>query len=594
MREVQWDHLLRGTGFSGLDGSIADDNANGPHTRSVMFTTASHEQRKSYPRASLISVGQSGDLDINSMSLSLKQVCGNIPRVISLSDFRSDDEYCIFLDLKDSFLSNLGNAEFAAMQNLLLTAKGVLWVTRGALSTNPDASMVMGLSRVVRSENVGVKVVTLDLDPRRQGLDVTAQDTIIRLFMWIFNSDAPETGCDMEFAERDGRIEIPRVLLDERKNRFITQETRAHFVEPQRFLQEGRPLKLKLANPGILDDIYFEDDRALEEPIEVNEIEIAVKAAGMNFKGINPAFLFQRFLTLIRDTDVMIGLGQIPYQEIGLECGGIVTAIGSGISSLQIGDRVCAMMADHSAYANRVRTPEHNVAKIPDGVSFVTAASIPIVFSTALYALTTVGHLSRDDSVLIHAAAGGVGQAAIMLAQNIGAEVFVTVGSIEKRDFIMDNFGVPQSHIFSSRDITFGQGVLRATNNKGVDVVLNSVAGESLRVTFECLAPLGRFVEIGKRDLVQNNRLEMKKFSEGVTFSAVDIVIVSSLRPKKCQQLLRDVVEMLRVGKIRPVSPITTYSMSEVQDALRKMQMGRHIGKLVIEPKVEDVVQVCV
>ena len=289
----------------------------------------------------------------------------------------------------------------------------------------------------------------------------------------------------------------------------------------------------------------------------------------------------------------MIALDQIPYHEIGVECSGIVTAVGDFTTGFRIGDRVCALTESQGSYANRIRTPEHKVSKIPETMDFTTAASIPVVFTTALYALRDVARLSKGESVLIHAAAGGVGQAAIQIAQNIGAEIFVTVGSTQKQEFLEREFDIPRSHIFSSRDTTFGEGLLRVTQNRGVDVILNSVAGEALRITWDCLAPLGRFVEIGKRDLVQNNRLEMNKFLAATTFSAVEIGILAALKPDRFRMLLGDVIAMFRHGRIRPVSPIVTYPMSRVQEALRRMQMGKHMGKIVIKPEVGDVVQVC-
>ena len=225
-------------------------------------------------------------------------------------------------------------------------------------------------------------------------------------------------------------------------------------------------------------------------------------------------------------------------------------------------------------------------------MSFTTAASLPVVFATAIYALRDVARLSEGESVLIHAAAGGVGQAAIQIAQNIGAIVFVTVGSTQKQEFLMRTFDIPRSRIFSSRDTSFGEGLLRVTHDRGVDVVLNSVAGEALRVTWDCLAPFGRFVEIGKRDLVQNNRLEMQKFLDGVSFSAVDIGLLAKMKRNQFRMLLDDVIEMFRLEKIRAVSPIVTYPISKVQEALRTMQMGKHMGKIVINPQIEDVVQV--
>lgn len=171
-------------------------------------------------------------------------------------------------------------------------------------------------------------------------------------------------------------------------------------------------------------------------------------------------------------------------------------------------------------------------------MSFITAATIPVVYCTAYHALFEIGRLSKGDSILIHAAAGGVGQAAVMLAQRAQTEVFVTVGTAEKKALMQQHYRIPDDHIFSSRDSSFQQELMHITKNRGVDVVLNSTAGETLHQSWQCLAPLGRFIEIGKRDLIGNSNLEMRKFGEAVTFSAVDLGLLAEKRPHALKKLL--------------------------------------------------------
>ena len=142
------------------------------------------------------------------------------------------------------------------------------------------------------------------------------------------------------------------------------------------------------------------------------------------------------------------------------------------------------------------------------------------------------------------------------------------------------------------RDSSFQQELMHVTNQRGVDIVLNSTAGEILRQSWQCLAPLGRFVEIGKRDLVRNSNLEMGKFEEAVTFSAVDLGLLAEKRPHTFKALLNNVVDLYQHREIQAVSPITIFSISEVQQAMRMMQSGKHIGKVVIEAKSDSVVQV--
>ena len=179
-----------------------------------------------------------------------------------------------------------------------------------------------------------------------------------------------------------------------------------------------------------------------------------------------------------------------------------------------------------------------------------------------------------------------------MLSKYFGAEVFITLGSTDKKDFIKETYGIPESHIFSSRDTTFETGVLRATNSRGVDVVLNSIAGEGLKASWRCIAPLGRFVEIGKADLVQNSYLEMRKFLDSVTFAGVDLTVVAEYKPELFNKLLTEVIELYQINAIREVAPVTSFSMSEIQDAMRLMQGGKHMGKIIIQSQADDIVKV--
>lgn len=167
--------------------------------------------------------------------------------------------------------------------------------------------------------------------------------------------------------------------------------------------------------------------------------------------------------------------------------------------------------------------------------------------------------------------------------------------SVEKKTFLMESYDIPEDHIFSSRDTTFEQNPLDQTKSRGVDVILNSLAGETLSLSWrKCLAPLGRFVEIGKRDAATNNTLEMEKFLESVTFAAVDLGIVATLKPPVFNKTLKHVMNLHQIGALVPVSPITAYPISELQKAMRLMQSGKHTGKVVIPSGGGNMVQVSI
>ncbi|TVY92322.1 Reducing polyketide synthase [Lachnellula willkommii] len=504
----------------------------------------------------------------------LTDLTNKTPEVGALGTLVTEGKVCIVLsELDRPIISSLGSANFEALQKMLTSAAGVLWAVRGAYtaSENPDAEMVIGMARSVRSETL-LKFVTLDLGTSPQLSGTGTAENILEVFKTSFLSSAASLGVDMEYQERDGKLLVPRVVIDPDMNKFVQQETQPTTApDTQLFHQDGRPLKIAIETAGALDTLYFTDDLAVGTSLPDYEVEIEVKATSMNFK------------------DIMISMGQLSSNYIGVECAGVISAVGSKVTDLAVGDRVCAM--SEGAYSTYTRCLCTSAQKIPDTLSFEDASTIPVIFCTAYYSLFDLGRLVKGETVLIHAAAGGVGQAAIILSQMIGAEIFATVGSVAKKQFIMSEYGIPEDHIFYSRNTSFAKGIKRATNGQGVDLVLNSLAGDLLRETWDSLSHFGRFIEIGKRDIVGNSRLEMSRFEHNAMFASVDLTVVAAERPKIMKRLLSDVFDLINKGLVKAISPITTYPMSSVETAFRTLQSGKIMGKIVIVPRLADQVR---
>jgi NADPH:quinone reductase-like Zn-dependent oxidoreductase len=196
--------------------------------------------------------------------------------------------------------------------------------------------------------------------------------------------------------------------------------------------------------------------------------------------------------------------------------------------------------SDGGAFGSFVRCSELKTQKIPDNMSFQVAAALPIVYQIVIYSLINLARLKRGESVLIHAGAGGVGQAAIQIARVLGAgEIFVTVGSQPKRELLKELYGLPDNRIFSSRDGSFEVDIKQATNERGVDVIL-SLGGDLLQHPWDCIAPFGRFIEIGKGDIINNTALPMEPFNRNVTFTAVDVVVLHEQAKPLIKELLTD------------------------------------------------------
>lgn len=217
---------------------------------------------------------------------------------------------------------------------------------------------------------------------------------------------------------------------------------------------------------------------------------------------------------------------------------------------------------------------------IPDMWTIEDAATVPCVYSTCYYALYLSGKMKKDDKVLIHSGTGGVGQAAIHLALYEGCEVFTTVGSIEKRDFIRKTFpSIPEDHIGNSRDTSFEQMIIQGTKGRGVNIVLNSLAEEKLQASVRCLAKGGRFLEIGKFDMVSNNPLEIFAFSKGISFHGILLDKLFSAESKKKAIMWNKLKEGLENGAIKPLCR-KVFEKHEIETAFRYMAAGKHIGKV--------------
>lgn len=512
------------------------------------------------------------DLVANDLANALEQATGKLPDIGTLQTVDVSGKICIFLsELHRTFLATMTPEEFSTLQKMLTSVEGILWVVSGAYdkSLNPDANMITGLSRTIRSETA-MKFATLDLDGEKPLSEANTAGAILKVFKAAFGSDASATS-ELEFMERDGSFFTPRIVHDSEMNEYVHKQTNPSVLEPTEFGDNGRTLKMALSASGALDTIHFIDDQTLETPIEADQVEIEVKAVGLNFK------------------DGLAAKGKVSIDDSGIEASGVVTAVGSSVTTLRVGDRVAALTK--GAFATRTRTKDALTFKVPASLSFEAAATLPLAYATAYYGLIDVARLSEGETVLIHAAAGAVGQAAISLAQMVGAEIFVTVGNAEKKELLINEYGIPADHILFSRNTSFGSAVRRLTNGEGVDVVLNTLVGDELRESWSCLNKFGRFIDISRRDGSSKTRLEIANVDNNASLMSVDILAVVSERPKVAKRLFADVGRLLTYGKIRSVTPITRFSTSEVDVALKAQQAGKTVGKLVVVPATTDVVK---
>jgi acyl transferase domain-containing protein/D-arabinose 1-dehydrogenase-like Zn-dependent alcohol dehydrogenase len=322
-------------------------------------------------------------------------------------------------------------------------------------------------------------------------------------------------------------------------------------------------LWLSMSAPGLFSN--FEVQSGLRTAPERGQVEIEVVAAGLNFK------------------DVLRALGMIPAEAagdvsggFGPECAGRVVAVGPGVTHLQPGDEVMAIAP--RSIARYTVTLASLAVPIPRGLSFEQAATIPLVFLTAYHALVNQARLKRGERVLVHAAAGGVGLAALQIARHIGAEIFATA-SAPKRDFLRA-VGLPA--VFDSRSLSFVEDVKAATDGEGVDVVLNSLSGDFIPASIGLLRPYGRFIEIGARDIYQNTAIGLRPFANNLTFSAIDLGPLCFQQPEFVREMFLAIADHFTTGAYRAL-PLEAISISEADRAFERMASGTHVGKIVLQ-----------
>jgi acyl transferase domain-containing protein/NADPH:quinone reductase-like Zn-dependent oxidoreductase/NAD(P)-dependent dehydrogenase (short-subunit alcohol dehydrogenase family)/acyl carrier protein len=424
-----------------------------------------------------------------------------------------------------------------------------LWiVTRGAQSlTGDDVPALVhgglrGIGRVVMWEYPGLRTTLVDLEP--------GADAVPNLVAELFADDS-----ENEIAWRGEQRWVARLV-----NRPLDEGTWR--TRPRRIRRFGADrIALEIARPGDLDTIGAVA-RPRREP-GLGEIEIQTTAIGLNF------------------VDVMHMLDMFPEihgtsGRLGLECSGVVTNVGPAVDDLRVGDRVMGFY-DSTGYTF-VTLPAEAVITVPDGITDVQAAGLPATYLTAWYALTRVGRLRAGERILIHAATGGVGLAAIDIARSLGAEVLATAGSDRKRAYLRE-LGV--QHVMDSRSLDFVAETLAATGGEGVDMVLNSLTGPALLAGMDVLNLGGRFVEIGTRDIYANSKLGLAALRRNITVAAVDLAMLGRERLPFVREMLIELGKEFTAGHLHP--PLCTeFPFIEATKALRLMAAAKHIGKLIL------------
>lgn len=427
-----------------------------------------------------------------------------------------------------------------------------LWIiTHGTQSVGQggpvhlEGSTLWGLCRVIRQEHPSIRCRLIDLDPSVE----IEMDKILQEGMQNNQED--------EIAWRGQKRYVCK--LKQKDPESMVQKE-------QIFLSAGTDaFALDLKTPGLIESLFY---RQIEKSSPANgEVSVSINTSSLNFKDLMKVLgmLDQNVLE-----DTYFG------KSFGMECAGTITAIGPKVKNYKIGDKVRCFAPN--TFQSHINVSTQFISRISSDILF-DESPIYIPFVTVLRALKDLARLKKRETILIHSAAGAVGLAAIQYAHFVGAKVIATVGSEEKKHYLrtlgIENCG-------DSRSLSFVEDVLKWTEGKGIDVVLNSLSGDALAKSWSLLAPYGRFIEIGKRDISQNTSLAMKCFNRNTTFAAVDLDRTFIEHPGLIKKLLKETDTFFKKKNFLPL-PCKIFSAGEVVDAFQHMARSRHIGKIMLK-----------
>jgi acyl transferase domain-containing protein/NADPH:quinone reductase-like Zn-dependent oxidoreductase/SAM-dependent methyltransferase len=497
----RWDMELKRAGFEGIE-AVVYDAPDLTHWNAFIVAQPKYIPRHDQTKNVAILYDEHSERFLEEIRHILVGKGHNAITPFRLVDpIPKDHDFLALLDIQQPFFEDISEETLQHFQQFVsdIGDNAVVWIT-GATQIDcedPRFAQSVGAARSIRSE-LSVDFATCEID----NVDFNLSK-IVDVFEKFLRCRQDETQKpDYEFAISKGMVHT---------GRFYPFNLSQELQKPVTTFEQQSELDLTIQEYGRLGTLQWTSRP--HRAVGNDEVEIDIQAVGMNFK------------------DVLIAMGIVGSTSgtFGLEGSGIVRKIGSDVTDVAIGDRVFAL--GPGCFSTSQVVLASRCVKIPDDLSFEDAATMPCVFITVIYSLLYIGRLEKGMSVLIHSACGGVGISAIQICRMIGAEIYCTVGNLEKVEHLMSTYNIPRNRIFNSRDATFLSDIMRETNERGVDLVLNSLSGELLHTSWKCVAEFGTMLEIGKRDLIGKGKLAMDIFEANRTYCGIDLGHLTESKP---------------------------------------------------------------
>ncbi|GAM27561.1 hypothetical protein SAMD00019534_107370 [Acytostelium subglobosum LB1] len=407
---------------------------------------------------------------------------------------------------------------------------------------------LIGMLRVFCNEYTAMHSSMIDLD------SATLQSPSVCATLLVDELSRVESKWEVAFRSSK------RYTYDFQSQLVLDESIKSTVVAPK----DERRYQVEICDNGVISDLSIVETARVSP--KDGQVEIKVDITSLNFRDI--------LKTLGRDYDAN------HIATIGDEFAGVVTAVGNGVSHLTVGDKVFGINMARSM-CSHITCDADLVFSIPTNMTSEQACTIPITFLTAWYSIVVQAKLQAGEKILIHSAAGGVGLSAVQIAKHLGAEIFVSVGTKDKVEF-MKTIGIAADHILNSRNASFHDDIMRLTNGAGVDVVLNSLSGDLIAKSILSLANYGRFVEIGKKDIYSDSKIGLLPFRNNLSYLAVDVAQMTINRRAYLANLMNKTLLPLFESKSLNPLPLNTFNISNVVQSLRYMSSGNHIGKNLV------------
>ncbi|KAL8921987.1 MAG: hypothetical protein Q9208_005441 [Pyrenodesmia sp. 3 TL-2023] len=470
------------------------------------------------------------------------------------------DRVVMLADLESPLLSTLQEDELAALQSISNTASSILWVTMGGLLTSkkPEYAMAAGLARVVTSEQASLDLTTLDFD--LDNTDVAQIPNVI--------ARSAEEQSNKEFAHENETYiandlaHISRLVPNVEVNEIYSKEEQEPSITP--FDPESH-----IVGKVQSGKVVFEADNRAEESLEEDHVEVQILCGGLNKEDISA----------INGTDYVTNFSQ--------EIGGVVRAVGRGVTDLKAGDRVAGFNFDK--FASFQRVPARLLSKMESSESLEEAVGVLMAYGTALYGMTSLARVEAQDTVLILPGTGLPGLAAIRISQILGAVPYVVVDSGDEAQHIMQQYGLPQSQVLTKSPLVIEQ-LSELNGGSGADVVFSSGSSDAgiAREAWRHIAPFGRFVDFGRKNVLKRSTLDTVPVHRGANYLSFDMLELYKWRPETLSKILSVTVNLFREGSIAAPQPVSVKNIAELDDAVASFDGGFTAGKTLIEFKKSE------